>query len=351
MTNKNQKIERMLVVDDTPENIESAKKAFEGKYGADYVNNYSKAMDSLNKEKYDVVLTDLLMPKEGDLERRTKDFIDEISEPKLRIPSYLDIGLNKVSEKDVEKIAEYNRYCAEFYKNLSNKGVYGELLDSDKLPKKWIDYGEILDIVDENKGIDKRGILNKIKELSNKCSTIWGERDWYAKSILKENISDDIKNFNDSIINPRFNCTYKDDTGKIKKGLLSMGTQSIEEEPELVEIYLPDFDGSNIIRLRDSNLLRDNLGPAGYFISENCAEKGIPVGILSHMGRHATHAYLMDYFLSSNPENNFDKDYAGYDTATYDPKKGRLFRTCNNETGKTPQEWDYTLKKLLEKLI
>ncbi|MGY4884915.1 MAG: response regulator [Nanobdellota archaeon] len=354
MTNENKKIGKMLVVDDTQENLESAKKAFQDKYDTDFFSNYSKAVDALNQNKYDVVLTDLLMPKEGDLEKRTKDFINDISEPRLKIPNFLDIGLNKVSEKDIEKIIEYNRYCTEFYKPLSNKGIYGEFLDLDKLPERISDEGEILDIIGTNKEIDKKEIFNKIMKLSNKCSKIWGEKNWGAKLELEDSIKEEIENFNDSILVQGCNCAYKSDSGEVKKGILKdIGGEGIGDlikiyrprlSSDLIKIYMPRFNSSSITSLRDSNILNDNLIPAGYFISENCAEKQIPVGILSHMGKHATHAYLIDYFLSGNSDKTFDDD-----TATYNPKKDRLFRVCNDKIGKTPQEWDYTLAKLIER--
>lgn len=89
---------RVLIVDDTPANIQSALETVPGQYELVTASGYTEAMEILDRERFDIVLTDLHMPMSSEI----------LSEQAFKLGELIPNGLLIVMEalrNGVKKIA------------------------------------------------------------------------------------------------------------------------------------------------------------------------------------------------------------------------------------------------------
>lgn len=85
---------RILIIDDEPAILMSAKMYLEGVYDITTETNPDKAMETLAKEKYDTIFLDLTMPGRGGLE-----VLEELKNKYPEIPVFIVSGWTGIDEK------------------------------------------------------------------------------------------------------------------------------------------------------------------------------------------------------------------------------------------------------------
>jgi len=301
----------VLVVDDMPENINNAKRAYGApeyeNFNFTYLSSYNDAIGLLETNRFDFVVTDLVMPKVGDLADQTVELYEKYRYGYRSFSQVDDDENNQTISRPERILLSRTEYIGLLEKTAGlinennaskNTGFDVEVYEPDFFKAMYFSNGRI--ISDDVKPV----VLGTYDSRYSKAKLIF-ENGGLLINTQRTNSSHNIESF----------------TKEQKVELLEKVFEEFEDDGRPLyaysdiiinsgsKIYLPGFTTSEIIQaislgkneyigevFSDSfNVEGNSQVPAGYFIAQIANKKGVPVGInTSLFGHHANHGWILD---------------------------------------------------------